>query len=130
MLACYYNYYGPGFYYPMQSQGAPGEGDKETFLWSAVALSAPFYKVKTKVSALGYYTKGGDWRGSAMLQSDPTQDLQLVQDRMHRQTLSSDTPRPFSIHANFPKFSPATIFEEVSFGASGPTRDSDGTFRR
>jgi alpha 1,2-mannosyltransferase len=54
MLATYYNYYGPDFYYPLQSQGAPGEGDKETFLWSAVALSEPFYTVKTKVRALGY----------------------------------------------------------------------------
>jgi Mannosyltransferase putative len=28
LLATYYNYYGPDFYYPLQSQGAPGEGDR------------------------------------------------------------------------------------------------------
>ena len=32
LLACYYSYYGPGLWYPMLSQGYPGEGDKETYL--------------------------------------------------------------------------------------------------
>jgi len=130
MLAAYYNYYGPEFYYPMQSQGAPGEGDKETFLWSAVVLSEPFYTVKTRVSALGYWTTAGDWRGSAMLQFDPTQDQQIFEPHLYEQSAKFDTPRPFFVHANFPKFSPATIFREFSFGASGPTRDADGTIRR
>lgn len=130
MLASYYNYFGPDFYYPLQSQGAPGEGDKETFLWSAIALNAPFYKVSSKVKALGYTTKAGDWRGSAMLQSDPVQDMQLVKDYMFGQMPQRDTVRPFFIHANFPKFTPASIFEDTSFGATGPTRDSDGTYRR
>jgi alpha 1,2-mannosyltransferase len=128
MLATYYNYYGPEFYYPMQSQGAPGEGDKETFLWSAVALSEPFYKVKTGVVALGYWTTTHEWRGSAMLQFDPTQDMQIVEG--HGEFANFDRPRPFFVHANFPKFSPATIFLNESFGASGPTRDADGTIRR
>ena len=128
MLATYYNYYGPEFYYPMQSQGAPGEGDKETFLWSAVALSEPFYTVKTGVAALGYWTTTHEWRGSAMLQFDPTQDMQIVEG--HGEFANSDRPRPFFVHANFPKFSPATIFQSESFGAGGPTRDADGTIRR
>ena len=130
LLACYYNYFGPNFYYPLQSQGAPGEGDKETFLWSAVALNASFYKVSTKVKALGYTTKAGEWRGSAMLQADPVEDMELVKSRMSGQTDRPDSVRPFFIHANFPKFTPASIFEDDSFGASGPTRDSDGTHRR
>jgi alpha 1,2-mannosyltransferase len=130
ILATYYNYYGPEFYYPMQSQGAPGEGDKETFLWSAVALSEPFYTVKTRVDALGYLTTAGDWRGSAMLQFDPTQDLQTVQRHLYGQSAILSSPRPFFLHANFPKLNPATIFLDLSFGAAGPTRDADGTIRR
>ena len=130
MLATYYNYYGPDFYYPMQSQGAPGEGDKETFLWSAVALSEPFYTVRTRVSALGYWTTTDEWRGSAMLQFDPTLDLQTVQPDTQWQSANIASPRPFFVHANFPKFNPATIFRDESFGAAGPTRDADGTIRR
>jgi len=130
MLAAYYNYYGPQFYYPMQSQGAPGEGDKETFLWSATALSEPFYTVKTPVGALGYWTTAGDWRGSAMVQFDPSQDLQIAQQHLYGHLMDFNKPRPFFVHANFPKFNPATIFLDTSFGATGPTRDADGTIRR
>lgn len=39
LLAAYYNFYGPGYYYPLLSQGAMGEGDKETFLAAATALN-------------------------------------------------------------------------------------------
>lgn len=130
MLAAYYNYYGPAFYYPMQSQGAPGEGDKETFIWSAIALSEAFYMVKTRVKALGYLTTAGDWRGSAMLQFDPTQDWQTLQSYSQGQSANISSPRPFFIHVNFPKLNPATIFRDESFGATGPTRDADGTMRR
>ncbi|OGM48764.1 hypothetical protein ABOM_002940 [Aspergillus bombycis] len=37
LLAAYYNYYGPSHYFRLLSQGAPGEGDKETFLQAATA---------------------------------------------------------------------------------------------
>ncbi|RMZ78952.1 hypothetical protein DV737_g3668, partial [Chaetothyriales sp. CBS 132003] len=130
MLAAYYNYYGPAFYYPMQSQGAPGEGDKETFLWAAVALSEPFYFVRKAVQALGYFTTQGEWRGSAMLQFDPAHDFKHSMEIMYGETTNLTEPRPFFIHANFPKFNPSTIFTDKSFGAVGPTRDADGTMRR
>ncbi|KAJ9664562.1 mannosyltransferase [Neophaeococcomyces mojaviensis] len=127
LLAAYYNYYGPKFFYPLQSQGAPGEGDKETFLWSAVALDAPFYTVKQRVHALGYTTKSDGWKGSAMAQFDPMQDLNADGAPKDEKTMY---PRPFFAHVNFPKLDPGQIFEAESFGATGPTRDSDGTIRR
>ncbi|KAK7679537.1 Golgi alpha-1,2- mannosyltransferase [Cerrena zonata] len=42
----YYNYYGPDYYYPLLSQGAAGEGDKETFIAAAHKLKLPYYQVK------------------------------------------------------------------------------------
>lgn len=45
MLSMYYNYYGPLFYYPLLSQGAAGEGDKETFIAAAHRLGLPYYQV-------------------------------------------------------------------------------------
>lgn len=131
LLAMYYNFYGPDFYYPLQSQGAPGEGDKETFLWSAVAFDEPSYSVQESVKAIGYMTTEGNWRGSAMVQLDFIQDFD-------RQTLAKNTGehnshqivRPLFLHANFPKIDPGEIFLSMSFGADGPTKDTDGTMRR
>lgn len=127
LLAAYYSYYGPDYYYPLQSQGAPGEGDKEIFVWSAEALGERYYMVKHPVKALGYLTKNGDWRGSAMAQFDPIRD--------NAATLAAElsdqlSPRACFVHVNFPKLDPAQIFESLSFGAAGPTIDSDGKRRR
>lgn len=147
LLATYYNHYGPDFYYPLQSQGAPGEGDKETFYWAAIALHEPVYSVSTIVRALGYTTTKGEWRGSAMVQHDPVIDLAMRDPRRNSDNGDADKqavpgkadtylphprmrPRPYFVHANFPKFDPATIFQNEAMGATGPTRDADGTLRR
>lgn len=126
LLAIYYNFYGPDFYYPLQSQGAPGEGDKETFMWSAVVFNESFYSVRKPVKALGYGTTDGGWRGSAMAQFDPTDDSKS----QHNIAGQHVNIRPLFVHANFPKLDPASIFEDVSFGATGPTKDADGKLRR
>ena len=131
LLALYYNYYGPDFYYPLLSQGAPREGDKETFLWSAVVFDEPLYNVRKGVSTLGYTTTEGEWRASAMVQYDPRGDLEI----QSRSDISTEQKlqarqRPLFVHANFPKFDPATIFLEEAMGASNPTRDANGTIQR
>lgn len=46
VLAMYYNYYGFDYYYPLLSQGAAGEGDKETFIAAAHKLGLPYYQVQ------------------------------------------------------------------------------------
>lgn len=46
ILSMYYNYFGPNYYYPLFSQGAAGEGDKETFIAAAHKLKLPYYQVK------------------------------------------------------------------------------------
>ncbi|TQN74941.1 Alpha-1,2-mannosyltransferase MNN23 [Colletotrichum shisoi] len=60
LLATYYNWFGPDCFYPLLSQGAPGEGDKETFLHAAFVLSQPFWDVRTP-----------------MRQADPAEDFAL-----------------------------------------------------
>jgi alpha 1,2-mannosyltransferase len=128
LLATYYNIYGPTHYYPLQSQGAPGEGDKETYGWAAVALGMPVYRVKEPVRAIGAIkTDTGSFEGSAMVQYDPRDDYALMGDNKSNSThtLAPPTAKPFFVHANFPKFNPATIWQYP-----GPTRNLDGSFRR
>lgn len=98
LLALYYNFYGPDYYYPLLSQGGPGEGDKETFLHAALVLEElrrrdksllPFgleqligsgtnnresyYDVKTMPKSWGR-TVRGTWKGMFMQQMDPMDD--------------------------------------------------------
>lgn len=74
-MMVYYNYFGPDYYYPLQAQGGPGQGDKETFSAGAVAVNAPgpFYAVKTPVSALGNHVNG-QYIFAGAGQADPMQD--------------------------------------------------------
>lgn len=75
MLAAYYNYYGPEYYYLLQSQGGEGQGEKETFVWAATALNEPYYFVHQPVRALGHHDSLGEFIGTAMTQADPIIDF-------------------------------------------------------
>lgn len=75
LLALYYNVNGPSWYYPMFSQRASGEGDKETFLTAASFYGLPYYQLKSATGVEGYHRPDGQgFRGVAMLQHDVTQD--------------------------------------------------------
>ncbi|KAF2104666.1 nucleotide-diphospho-sugar transferase [Rhizodiscina lignyota] len=80
LLATYYNYYGPDCFYRLLSQGASGEGDKETYLHAAMALNTTFWDVKTPVVALGSHLSG-EWRGAGMIQHDPMEDYEFEMER-------------------------------------------------
>lgn len=123
LLAAYYNYYGPTHYYPLLSQGSPGEGDKETFLAAASVLKESFYATSEPVKPIGHVNKDGGVAASAMVQYDPVQDYDLTQKGLWRVKDPSvaEQPRPFFVHAHYPKFNPATIFDVGS-----PTRDASG----
>lgn len=73
LLAAYYNVYGPEHYYPLLSQGALGQGDKETFMAAAVVLDMPYYRVKKPVMAVERMD-GNVRKGSAMVQFHPVDD--------------------------------------------------------
>lgn len=74
-LAAYYNFHGPSHFYKLLSQGAIGEGDKETFLAAALALDAPFWAVQTDVETIGAHNDiSNDWHGAGIVQADPRSD--------------------------------------------------------
>jgi alpha 1,2-mannosyltransferase len=105
LLAVYYNIYGPDFYYPLLSQGALGQGDKETFMAAAMVLDLPYYRVKTSVRAIGR-VDGGEKKGSGMIQVDPLADF-------HKQDGDkSKQPRAVFIHANTPKMNAGHLVDE------------------
>lgn len=132
LLCTYYNYWGPTHYYRLMSQGAAGEGDKETFVTAAETVGEPFYQVSEPIRAIGHRIEGG-MAGSAMVQYDPAEDYALTQRGVWRvaeeDNIEPDAPmpRPFFIHANFPKFNPATVFTEQ---AVNPAFAEDGSYTR
>ncbi|MCJ1338859.1 hypothetical protein MMC09_004148 [Bachmanniomyces sp. S44760] len=129
LLASYYNYYGPSHYYRLLSQGAPGEGDKETFLAAAQALNETYYTVSEKIKPIGHRSNsGGGIAGSAMVQYDPREDWALTSKGLWRSKDESVAapPRVLFIHANFPKFNPGKIFK----GPDSLTQDGEGKDRR
>lgn len=82
LLAAYYNYYGPDYYYPLLCQGGAGCGDKETFLPAAEAMGLPFYAVEAPPQPVGHYKHNGHpERGIfrfALVQGDPSYDHQVT----------------------------------------------------
>lgn len=121
LLAAYYNVFGPGYYYPILSQGALGEGDKETFLAAAVVLGNPFYRVRERVGTIGYHDEGGNFHGGAMVQHDPRDDYkQRGQQPIPPSGTGEDDKtaatkpviRPFFLHANYPKMNLGRLLDE------------------
>lgn len=143
LLTTYYNYYGPSHYFRLLSQGAPGEGDKETFIQAALAVGEKFHATVDTVKPIGHRTDGGGISGSAMVQFDPVQDYhyqrskevkrERARARANGKTSKKNTnkspppppplPRVFFLHAHFPKFNPATVFEDQG---TKPTYGPDG----
>lgn len=82
LLAAYYNYYGPGYYYPLLCQGGTGCGDKETFLPAAEAMGLPFYDVKVQPRDIGHFKSNraperGVYR-FGLLQGDLLRDYEVT----------------------------------------------------
>ena len=156
LLAAYYNYYGPQYFYALLAQGAPGQGDKATFPWAATVIhsNTSFYLVHEPVLALGHVDSSGIFFGSAMAQHNPMEDVQHTSSHLnsdpqshhsglgiaehskanappHPNTSIPSTnslqPSPFFVHANFPKFDPATIFSYGDPNTARPVIDSNGT---
>lgn len=100
LLAAYYNMFGE-FYFPLQTQGGPGQGDKETFAAAALVLNETLYTVAQMPSHLG--TPGN---GAAVLQADPIADYHLSSlVRSENDTSIAEPtskPPPFFIHAGWP----------------------------
>ncbi|MCJ1454348.1 hypothetical protein MMC28_004701 [Mycoblastus sanguinarius] len=106
LLAAYYNIFGPNFYYPIFSQGAPGEGDKETFLAGAVVLGNPYYRIKEHVGTIGFFDPTSEFHGTAMIQYHAGDEYASQNETEHKK------PRPFFIHANTPKLNVGDLLDQ------------------
>lgn len=126
LLATYYNYFG-SHYYVLFSQGAPGEGDKETFLAAANALNETFYATSENVRPIGHMKHDGKFTGSAMVQYDPIQDYNLTRNGIWRikNESAAPQPRPFFLHVNYPRLNPTKVFDHEEH-----TRNVDGKEQR
>ncbi|KAE8353760.1 nucleotide-diphospho-sugar transferase [Aspergillus coremiiformis] len=128
ILAIYYNYYGPDYYYPLLDQGAPGAGDKDTFLHAATALNESFYSVSETVVDLGNVTPWNSQTAinAGYIQADPIQDYNLTSQGKWRvgDPTVAKPPRAFFIHAGDPEFNPGKdLLGEKLVGFDGnPTR--------
>ena len=129
LLALYYNHFGKKFYYPLLSQGAAGEGDKDTFLAAASFFNESYYQVRTGVKSLGHMVND-HMDGSAMVQYDPVEDYLFTTSSAPPadfQPNPNPPPHPMFIHNNFPKFNPRLLWTEHAHIITDPTT---GAFRR
>lgn len=132
LLSLYYNVFGPQCYYRLLSMGAPGEGDKETFIPAAIFSNEPYYQVKSHIKTYGYSDSNDNFNGIAMGQSNPVVDhakflekvienTDLVDKSVDEQIeilkvidkevfdLNKEIPL-FAIHCNYPKLDPLNLF--------------------
>ncbi|EGE05684.1 alpha-1,2-mannosyltransferase [Trichophyton equinum CBS 127.97] len=133
LLSAYYNFHGPSYYYPLLSQGHPGEGNKETYVASAMVLNLPFYAVSTRPEVFGYINKNGEWEGGVIIQADPTWEVISRPDRMYGWKGKPAAPSNafFTFHANLPKLDPIQVFGEggLAWAADGSPQRMWGTAR-
>lgn len=90
LLAAYYNTYGH-YFYPLTTQGGPGEGDKETFVPAALVLNSTLYTVSSPPTALGQPSNGAE-----VLQYDPIADLRC------QISNCTEPVGPFFLHCGWP----------------------------
>lgn len=150
LMMLYYNYYGPDYYYILLSQGAPGAGDKETFVQAAMAVGLPYYQVRTAPAAIGRHVNGS-FKGVAIGQADPGMDFAYlpptpnhahdsgrwenedlahpdaaVEKKLNYTRKAPNRPRPVFLHQNILKLDPETVLSDKS----QPTFELDGTPHR
>lgn len=147
ILSMYYNFYGPDFYYPLLTQGAAGEGDKETFIAAAHKLGLPYYQVNEFNREFGPVGKNKKREYFGMGQYDPIVDYLQSTDPDRRQKPQNEyaadqqdesksnydfhffkSSSLMFMHANWPKYYISEMFERNSFGR-GP-KDGDNKRRR
>ncbi|AWU74673.1 uncharacterized protein C5L36_0A12490 [Pichia kudriavzevii] len=110
LLSLYLNSYGPDYYYPLLSQGAGGEGDKETFIAAAHILEEHYYTVKKHVIALGRF-RDGEFKGSAMGQFNAVEDYDIFERYQGSNEEVDEEPGLLFVHANFPKLDPWELYQ-------------------
>lgn len=147
-LSVYYNYYGPDYYYPLFSQGAAGEGDKETFIAAAHKLGLPYYQVKEFNREFGPVKSNGKREYFGMGQYDPIADYyngqfglvvypdvsKFPKNDMDSSNYNYDfhmykASTLMFLHSNWPKYYFDEMFGSTNSHGRGP-KDASGQRRR
>ena len=123
----YYNYYGPSHYYKLLSQGAVGEGDKETYIAAATSLNASFYAVATNIETLGYFDEKQSFHGCGAIQFNPEDDFHHQQQQQQQDSnpnTNTSPPKRSFVHSQTHKMDasrvPATFHESINQRMWGP----------
>ncbi|CAN6674590.1 alpha-1,2-mannosyltransferase Mnn2p [Trichomonascus vanleenenianus] len=104
LLATYYNLNGFDAYYKLISQGAAGEGDKDTFIAAAEMLGEPYHQIHQPTRSAGFWDNNGEWHGTGMLQADPLDDYEA--NVLNKK--DAEIKIQF-MHLNFPKPNPREL---------------------
>ncbi|CAK7214991.1 mannosyltransferase [Sporothrix curviconia] len=132
LLAVYYNYYGPAFYYRLLNQGGTGMGDKETFMPAAATLGLPAYQVHTPVERVGHRFENNSTGSRVMIQYDAADDWAVTEAQVRAMTESDSAAaalpknedewkaqyqghvRPLFLHLSWPKWDPTILLGHIS----------------
>lgn len=143
VLAMYYNYYGPDYYYPLLSQGAAGEGDKETFIAAAHRLGLLYYQVNEFNREFGPVDTNNKHEFFGMGQYDPIIDYieSMTPDLRNKPGEFAANDKDGSrdnynfhyykshglmfLHANWPKYYISEMFLENSSGRGHKNREGN-----
>ena len=111
LLAAYYNYHGPTFFYRLLSQNWSLDKEIDTLTPAAATLGFPYYQVKEAALPIGHNKKYSlDLYTYALLQHNPVLDYEKHTIDQNKQVLRS------FIHANASLFDPKTILDHRADG--------------
>ncbi|KAK6465152.1 mannosyltransferase putative-domain-containing protein [Scheffersomyces coipomensis] len=112
VLSMYYNYFGPDYFYPLFSQGAAGEGDKETFLAAAHKLGLPYYQVREFNREFGTLTSIRRHEVFAMGQYDPIVDYIQSKEDEKEGDLRTFDPKARDLYKNIDVNDKTTVHDD------------------
>lgn len=101
LLCLYYNVYGPDTYYSLLTQGAAGEGDKETFIAAATVMGEPYYQTGKGLKFCGYINKETkEFNSKSLGHYDP------IETYKSDDPASDDLLKFIFMHLSYPKYYP------------------------
>ncbi|KAJ8059079.1 hypothetical protein OCU04_012055 [Sclerotinia nivalis] len=140
LLALYYNIFGPSFYYPLLTQCDPGEGDKETWLYAAIALEKSYFQVRQRTGVIGHNSPDG-YQTASMVQHNPSDDYSTyLQEKkkgkehpLFRKEDPEHRPEVVFMHHNIIKLSPVEMMTWIGKAENKKSRmwgDKQSTIER
>ncbi|ODV95654.1 hypothetical protein PACTADRAFT_50351 [Pachysolen tannophilus NRRL Y-2460] len=118
IMALYYNFNGPDYYYPIFTQGGAGQGDKETFISAAHVLKEPYYQVSKFFKFIGAW-KHEEFDFNALAQFDVIDDYYNHEHNFKPGDEGFRDPKILFMHLSYPKLLPAQLINDVEYTFEG-----------